>query len=124
MAKKIAIIEDDGAIARMYELKLKNSGYQVKVAANGVEGLQLVESFRPDVMLLDLMMPEMNGDEMLAEVRKTDWGKAIRVIALTNISETEAPESLKTLNIDRYAVKAHHTPSEVLEIVDSVCKAA
>ena len=123
MAKKIAIVEDDAAISQMYELKLKHAGYQVKVASNGVEGLQLVESFHPDVILLDLMMPEMNGDEMLAEVRKMDWGKQIKVIALTNISETEAPDNLKDLNVDHYAVKAHHTPTQVLEIVNSISRA-
>ena len=120
MPTKVAIIEDDPAIQQMYLLKLKSAGYQVKVASNGVEGLQLVEAFHPDIILLDLMMPEMNGDEMLALVRQADWGKAMKVVALTNLSESEAPESLKTLGVDRYVVKAHHTPSEVVALVEEV----
>lgn len=122
MPKKIAIVEDDPAIQQMYDLKLKRAGYEVRVAGNGQEGLRLCKTFKPDLILLDIMMPEMNGDEMLALVRQTDWGKNVRVVALTNISETEAPASLKSLKVDRYIVKAHHTPAEVLAIVEAVCK--
>jgi hypothetical protein len=62
----------------------------------------------------------MAGDEMLEKLRQTDWGASIRVIVLTNISRDEAPRSLGLLNVDRYIVKAHHTPQQVLEIVNEV----
>src|SRR5690242_5097809 len=114
---KIAIIEDDPAIQQMYKLKLGREGFQVQVAANGREGLELVEKFHPDLILLDLMMPEMNGDEMLEKMRATNWGKDIKVIALTNISKTEAPAKLKQLGVDEYIVKAYHTPTEVASII-------
>jgi DNA-binding NarL/FixJ family response regulator len=65
-------------------------------------------------------MPEMSGDEMLEKIRATDWGSKPRVIILTNISRDEAPHNLRFLNVDRYIVKAHHTPSQVIDIVNEV----
>lgn len=117
---RLTIIEDDLPIAQMYELKLKSSGYQVSVAHDGVEGLELVEKVKPDLILLDIMMPVMNGDEMLEKLRQTDWGANIRVIILTNISRDEAPRRLSLLSVDRYIVKAHHTPQQVLDIIREV----
>lgn len=119
---KIAIIEDESVIAAMYRFKFELKGYEVYLANNGQDGLAMVEQQRPDLILLDLRMPVMSGDEMLAKLRATDWGSNIRVIVLTNISKSEAPQALRFLNVDRYIVKAHHTPSQVLEIVEEVLR--
>jgi CheY-like chemotaxis protein len=72
---------------------------------------------KPDIILLDLMMPEMNGDEMLTLLRKTDWGKDIKVIILTNMGESEAPDTLKELGVSAFIVKANMTPRQVAELV-------
>jgi len=117
---KVAIIEDDQAIAHMYALKLENSGYEVKVASNGVEGLLLAKKFKPQLILLDIMMPEMTGDVMLEKLRATETGSSIRVIVLTNISPDEAPARLKNLQIDRFIVKANYTPTQVVDLVRKV----
>lgn len=116
---KIAIVEDDVAIAQMYGIKFESEGFTVQTAENGRLGLELIEKMRPDIVLLDLMMPEMNGDEMLAKMRATDWGKDIKVIILTNMGEQEAPEILKTLNVSAFVVKADFTPKQVAELVKS-----
>lgn len=116
---KIAIVEDDLAISQMYSIKFEAEGYTVQVAENGVLGLELIEKMQPDVVLLDLMMPEMNGDEVLAKMRATDWGKDIKVIILTNMGEQEAPESLKSHNVSAFIVKADMTPRQVAELVKS-----
>jgi len=116
---KIAIVEDDVAISQMYRLKFEAEGFQVQSAENGKLGLELLETFRPDVVLLDLMMPEMNGDEVLAAIRQTDWGKDMKVIILTNMGEQEAPEILKSLNVTAFIVKADMTPRQVAELVKS-----
>lgn len=116
---KVAIVEDDLAIAQMYRLKFEAEGYTVEIAENGKLGLQLCEQMKPDIVLLDLMMPEMNGDEMLEKMRKTDWGKNIKVIILTNVGEQEAPESLKDLGIAAFIVKADMTPRQVADLVKS-----
>ncbi len=114
---KIAIIEDDLAIAQMYRMKFENEGFDVSSAENGVVGVQMVESFRPDVILLDMMMPEMNGDEVLARVRKEAWGKDIIVMILTNMGKEEAPGVLEKLDVYTYIVKAEMTPKQVAETV-------
>lgn len=114
---KIAIIEDDAAIAQMYRIKFEAEGYSVETAENGKLGLQLLESYRPDIILLDLMMPEMNGDELLVHLRQEEWGKDLKVIVLTNIGENEAPERLRALDVSAFIVKADMTPRQVAELV-------
>jgi DNA-binding response OmpR family regulator len=117
---KIVIVEDDNALTEMYRLKFVSRGFDIAVAHDGKEGLAVCEGFMPDLILLDLMMPEMTGEEMLQRLRQTDWGASIRVIVLTNISKDEAPANLRLLNVDRYIVKAHYTPSQVIEVVQEV----
>ncbi len=114
---KIAIVEDDIAISQMYSIKFESEGYTVQTAENGRLGFELIEKMRPDIVLLDLMMPEMNGDELLTKLRATDWGKNIKVIILTNMGEQEAPEILRTLNVSAFVVKADFTPKQVAELV-------
>lgn len=114
---KIAIVEDDLAIAQMYRLKFEAEGHKVEIAENGKLGLALCEEMEPDIVLLDLMMPEMNGDEMLEKMRSTDWGKSIKVIVLTNVGEQEAPGRLRDLNVSAFVVKAEMTPRQVAELV-------
>jgi DNA-binding response OmpR family regulator len=111
---KIAIIEDDTVINQMYRMKFEADGFEVQLADNGKRGVALVESFQPDLILLDLSMPEMSGDEALAEIRSHDWGKNIPVIILTNLGEEEAPKGLRALGIHSYIVKADLTPSQVV----------
>lgn len=117
MAQKIAIIEDEPSIQELYKIKFQSEGYDVSVAINGVDGLELIKKIRPDIVLLDLLMPQMNGDELLAEIRKEQWGKELKVIILTNVSKEEAPDTLKGLGIRRYIVKAEMTTQEVADIV-------
>lgn len=117
MAAKIAIVEDDQAISQMYRIKFEAEGYTVETADNGKLGLELAEKMNPDIILLDLMMPEMNGDEMLAKLRKTDWGKDIKVVILTNVGEQEIPENVKKLDVSAVIVKADMTPRQVAEKV-------
>jgi DNA-binding response OmpR family regulator len=114
---KIAIVEDDQAISQMYRFKFEAEGYIVETAENGKLGLGLAESMKPDIILLDLMMPEMTGDEMLALLRKTSWGKDIKVVILTNKGEQELPPAVKDLNVSAVILKADMTPRQVAEVV-------
>lgn len=117
MATKLAIIEDDLAIGQMYRRKFESLGYSVQLADNGEIGLQMVEQFQPEILLLDLMMPLMNGDEVLKQVRAHEWGKKVNVIILTNMGKEEAPDTLKGLNVTDYIVKAEMTPKQVADTV-------
>lgn len=116
---KIAIIEDDQAISQMYRIKFEAEEFEVETAENGKLGLELVEKMRPHIILLDLMMPEMPGDQMLEALRATEWGKDIKVIILTNMGEQEAPPKLRELGVRRFIVKAEMTPRQVAEMVKS-----
>lgn len=115
MSTKIAIIEDDAVISQMYRMKFEADGFEVEVAANGKDGVELVKTFSPDLTLMDLQMPEMDGAEALAVIRGEDWGKTVPVIVLTNLGEEEAPKSLRALGIHSYIVKADLTPRQVVE---------
>lgn len=111
---KIAIIEDDAVINQMYRMKFEADGFDVQVADNGKTGISLVETFQPDIILLDLQMPEMSGEEALGHIRSKDWGRKIPVIILTNLGIEESPKSLRDFDISSYIVKAELTPSQVV----------
>ncbi len=117
MSYKVAIVEDDQAIAQMYRIKFEAEGYTVDTAENGKLGLELTENMKPDIILLDLMMPEMDGEEMLTKLRATTWGKDIKVIILTNMGEQEIPEGVKNLGVSAVILKADMTPRQVAELV-------
>jgi two-component system response regulator (stage 0 sporulation protein A) len=114
---KIAVIEDDQTISQMYRFKFEAEGFTVQTAENGKLGLELIENMKPDIILLDLMMPEMRGDQMLEEMRKKSWGKDIKVIVLTNMGEQEIPENVKELGVSGVILKADMTPRQVAELV-------
>lgn len=114
---RIAIIEDDQVLAEMYQQKLETAGMEVLLAMDGKAGLELITKETVDLILLDLMLPQMTGSKILEEYRKTPQGKDTKVIVLTNISEYEAPAELYDLGILRYMVKANYTPSQVVVVV-------
>ncbi len=114
---KIAIIEDDQAISQMYRFKFEAEGYDVQTAENGRLGLALSEEMKPDIILLDLMMPEMTGDVMLEKLRATTWGKNLKVIILTNMGEQEIPEKVRSLGVAAVILKADMTPRQVADLV-------
>ncbi|MBL8159104.1 response regulator [Candidatus Saccharibacteria bacterium] len=113
--QKIAIIEDDSVIAEMYRMKFELEGFDVEVASDGRLGVQMVEEISPDLILMDLQMPEMGGAEALGIIRAQEWGRDVPVLILTNTGEEEAPDSLHELRVESYIVKAELTPSKVVE---------
>ncbi|MFZ2494695.1 MAG: response regulator [Candidatus Saccharimonadales bacterium] len=118
----IVIIEDDQVISQMYRMKFESDGFEVHVAHNGSDGIELVKKIRPNLILLDMQMPGMNGDEALGQIRKHEWGKMIPVIVLTNLGEEEAPKHLRSLGIESYIVKADLTPRQVVDRVKATLK--
>lgn len=114
------VVEDDHDLRFLYQTKLEREGFQAFSAENGASGLELIAEVKPSIILLDLMMPVMNGPEMLAKLRAEEWASDIRVIVLTNISKDEAPPALRLLHVDRYVVKAYNTPAQVVAVVKEV----
>lgn len=117
---KIAIIEDDVAISGMYNAKLTASGYEVKVAENGKVGLELITSFRPDIVLLDLMMPVMNGLEVLQKLKDEPELTRAKIVVLSNMGDTETTAKIAGFKVDDRIIKAELTPSQVEERVKKV----
>ena len=121
---KIAIIEDDSAIHQMYRMKFENEGFDVQLAGDGRTGVELVKTFRPDLVLLDMQMPEVDGLAALRQIRKEEWGKNTPVIILTNLGIEESPKELQSLGISGYIVKADLTPRQVVaRVKETLAKA-
>ncbi len=115
---KILLIEDDDAIRQMYALKFEAEGLKVKIAEDGREGLRIAQSFKPDLLLLDIKIPTIGGEDVLQILQtETEWAKKMKVIIMSNISKSVAPPKLRKLRIDRYIVKAHYTPSQIVKVV-------
>lgn len=117
---KIVVVEDNHDLRFLYSFKLENEGFIVRSASDGEKALTLIEEFRPDIILLDLLLPGISGPEVLARLRQQEWASDIRVIVLTNVSKNEAPPTLRFLVVDRYIVKAHHTPAQLVSVVREV----
>lgn len=111
---KVLIVEDDQSIAEMYQMKCELSGIAAKRARNGLEGLALLQDFTPDIILLDLQMPEMGGAEFLGNIRSNPLHANTPVLILTNTGVEEAPKSIWDHQISGFIVKANCTPSEVV----------
>jgi two-component system response regulator AdeR len=117
---KVAIIEDDIAIVQMYRTKFENEGYEVATAPDGAAGLELIDSFSPDIILLDLMMPNMNGLDMLSKLRSETAGRLAKVVVLTNMGDTETATKVYKMAADDYIVKAEMTPKQVADRVKAL----
>lgn len=114
---KILLIEDDEAIRNMYIMKFQTSNIDVSVATDGTEGLRMAQAIRPDLLLLDIKIPTIGGEDVLQILQTTtNWAKNMKVIVMSNISREVAPKKLELLNIDHYLIKAHATPSQVIEL--------
>lgn len=113
---KVLIIDDDPFIADMYVLKFKDERFDVIASRDGRDGLKKIKEFRPDVVVLDLVMPDMDGFGVLETLRK-EGGQQPKILVLSNLGQKEDVERGMSLGASDYAVKAHFTPSEVVERV-------
>ncbi|MDP3772391.1 MAG: response regulator [bacterium] len=110
---KICIIDDDPFIVEMYMIKLKEQGFVVESAGDGKKGIDKVRELHPDIILLDVVMPSMDGFEVLRQIRQETLNPRPKVIFLTNFGQKEDVERGMELGADDYIIKAHFTPSEV-----------
>ena len=115
----IVLVEDDDFISEMYALKFKD-GYDVHVARDGAEGLEMIKKVKPDLVLLDIILPQLDGFEVLERVKKEESVKDIPVILLTNLGQKQNIKKGLRLGAVDYVIKAHYTPSEVVEKVNKV----
>lgn len=119
---KILLIEDDPFLLSMYSTKFEIEGFEVLTANNGEEGLALAKANLPDIILLDILMPVMNGFEVLEQLKNDSKTKKIPVILLTNLNQRDEIEKGLTMGADDYLIKAHFMPSEVVEKIRKILK--
>lgn len=125
MKENILIVEDDNILQEMYCEKFEMEDFNVEKASTGREGLEKLEKNSPDIILLDILMPDMNGLEMLKEMKKNREYRDIPVILLTNLGESKIDmdqELSFALGIKDYLIKTKHTPDDVLKRVKQVLK--
>jgi DNA-binding response OmpR family regulator len=118
--QKIVIVEDNYALADIYKTRLEIIGYECHAAYDGEAALAVIEKVQPDLVLLDLMVPRIAGDEILRRMRANDWGKNIRVFIISNLNEQDAPAGLRDLGIEGYAVKANLSDDDIDKLVDRI----
>lgn len=117
---KILLVEDDPLIYRMYQKLFTLEGYETEIAENGQEGLDKLEQFTPDIILLDIMMPTMNGVEMLAKLRADPKTKDIPVVVLTNMSDIRVSNEVFSKGANLSIVKSETEPDQVIAWIKSV----
>lgn len=118
--QKLLIIEDDRFIAKMYQTKLNLEGFEVEVAENGVIGVEKIKSFGPDLVLLDIIMPEMDGFAVLEAIRDDDTINSTSVVVMSNLAQEDHLKRAKALGAKDYIVKSQFTPMDVVKKIKEV----
>jgi DNA-binding response OmpR family regulator len=118
---KVLIVEDDNDICEMYAMTFMRKGFTVYTSPDGRGAIQKFQNKEPDIILLDIMMPNVNGYQVLKEVRK-NMKKYTPVIMLTNLDATDFVKEAQLDDIDAYLIKSHHSPSEIVTKTVEVLK--
>jgi DNA-binding response OmpR family regulator len=117
---KILLVEDDPFLLSMYTTKFELEGFEVVTAEDGEKGLKLANKDKADIILLDILLPKMDGFEVLKELKKNPETKDIPVILLTNLSQRDDVEQGLSMGAADYLIKAHFMPSEVVEKIKKI----
>lgn len=115
--KKILLVEDDEALAKVYIARLELEGFDIKHVANGEQALSVAVAFKPDLILLDAMMPKITGFDVLDILRNTPETMNVRIIMLTALSQAKDRERAEKLGVDDYLIKSQVVISDVIERV-------
>jgi len=118
--KKVLIIEDDDFLVQMYATKLELENFSVLMATDGAKGLKMVAKEKPDLVLLDLNLPVMDGFTVLEELKKNAETKDIPVLVLTNYGQKDKVDKCLDLGAEDYLIKAHFVPSEVIDRIKKI----
>ena len=117
---KILIVEDDLLLSRMYQRVLSSKGDEVDIAHDGEEGLEKAKSQKPDLVLLDIMLPKMNGIEVLEKLKSTPSTKAIPVIILSNLTEDTQLDEAMAKGATKYIKKVNSDPMQVADMIREI----
>ncbi|MDI6591442.1 MAG: response regulator [Patescibacteria group bacterium] len=122
--KKILLIEDDPFLIDIYTLKLKEAGFLVEVATDGKEGLRKTSEIIPDLVVLDIVLPQIDGWEFLKKIKANEELKKIPVVILSNLGQKGEVEKGLKLGAAKYLIKAHYTPSQVIEEIKEILESS
>lgn len=122
LPQKIVIVEDNEALADIYKTRLELLGYTCFIGYNGITGLYFIQKEIPDLVLLDLMIPDISGDQVLETMRKSAWGKTIKVLVISNLNEADASPNLRQLGIEGYSVKANLSNDQIDILVNNILR--
>ncbi len=111
---RILVVEDETFLVKIYDVKLKKEGFDVGIATDGEAALAMAVSFRPDLILLDLLLPKLDGFEVLRRLRAEPKTKHIQVIVLSNLGQEEDMKRARALGAEDYLIKADHTLQEII----------
>lgn len=114
---KILLVEDDEVLSGMYKMKFQQEGYNISVADNGEKGLEKIRQEKPDLVLLDLILPQKDGYQVLDEIKQDDDIKHIKVFILSNLGQNAEIKQGKEKGADDYFIKANLTPAQLVEQV-------
>ena len=120
IAMKALIVEDEDVLAQVLAEKLKKSDFEVEIADDGEKAVSATKSFKLDIIMLDLMLPKMDGFEVLRELKANDDTKRIPVVAITNLSEDDNIKKALQMGVVDYFVKSNHPVNEIVEKVKAV----
>ncbi len=118
--KKVLLVEDDEYMLRMYQKLFTYGGFHVTAAADGLEGLQKAKEIKPDLIILDVMMPKMNGLELLAKIKNDETIKHIPTVMLTNLSMENEIDDALAQGASLYIIKNEHEPKKVFDMVKNL----
>lgn len=122
MAIKILLAEDDLQLIDMYRRKFEMEGFQVQFAEDGEQAIQILEKWKPDIALLDIMMPKVNGLDVLKHIKEKEGYDDVITVMLTNLGNESTAEEIYKLGATEYIVKADMTPLEVSDKVKELIK--
>lgn len=115
MAKKILIIEDEKSLVDMYQDKLEQSGFKTFFAMEVEKGLEIFKKEKPDLILLDVLLPRESGIIFLEKLRERYPNRTVSVIAFSNYDDTETKMKAKKLGVEEYLIKTNYTPGEIIK---------
>lgn len=118
--KNILLVEDDSFLIDIYTTKLKESGFSVDVASDGEEAVRKAKEGKLDLVLLDIVLPKVDGWDILRQIKAGPNTKDLKVIIISNLSQKEEVEKGLNLGASKYLIKAHYTPSEVVAEIKEV----
>ena len=112
--KKILLIDDDPFLSEIYSVKLKESDFEVEVVESGEQVLEKIKEKTPDLILLDIVLPKVDGWSILEEIRKDPKFNNVKVVVLSNLGQKGEIEKGLEMGAQKYLIKAHYTPSEIV----------